>query len=79
MVSKISTVGFVFAIGSTRPNPNNMAKRGNNDGRQNKDFNIDSQVFRSDDDDFDDYDFSNDDDLFINPSARCVYLSLICK
>ena len=42
------------------PTPNNMAKRGNNDGRQNKDFNIDSQVFTSDDDDFDDYDFSND-------------------
>ena len=63
-----------FAIGSTRPN---TQRYGEKRQYQNKDFNIDSQVFRSDDDDFDDYDFSNDDDLFINPSARCVYLSLI--
>ena len=54
-----------------------MAKRGNNDGRQNKDFNIDSQAFKSDDDDFDDYDFSNDDDCFINPSPKSFKVILI--
>ena len=64
-----------------------MANRDNDDGkngRQNKQFNIDSNAF---DDDFsidDDYDFSIDDDMFINPSQKkkqgdSHYHDMICQ
>ena len=48
-----------------------MANRDNDDdknGRKNKKFNIDSKAFESDDDDFENFDFSSDDDV-------CVYQS----
>ena len=50
-----------------------MANRDDNDdhnGRKNKQFNIDNKAFESEDDDFDEYDFSNDDDMFVNPSQK---------
>ena len=55
------------------PTPNNMANRRNDNdknGRRNQNFNIDSKAFGSDDDEFDEYDFSIDDDMFINPSQK---------
>ena len=50
-----------------------MANRKNDDdknGRKNERFNIDSNAFASDDEDFDEYDFAIDDDMFINPSPK---------
>jgi hypothetical protein len=52
-LTKISTVGFFLQFVQHDPTPNNMANRGNDDGRKNKGFNIDSQAFDSEDDDFD--------------------------
>ena len=50
-----------------------MANRKNDDdknGRKNQRFNIDSNAFASDDEDFDEYDFAIDDDMFVNPSQK---------
>ena len=57
-----------------------MANRDNDDGkngRQNKQFNIDSKAFDDKDLDFDDCDFPFDDDMFINPSQRRSKVVLI--
>ena len=55
------------------PTPNNMANRDNNDddhnGRKSQKFNSDHKAFESEDD-FDDYDFSFDDDIFQNSSQK---------
>ena len=65
---------FLFSI-QHDPTPNNMANRDNDDdknGRKNQRFNIDSQAFGSDDDFLidDEYDFSIDDDMFVNSSQK---------
>jgi hypothetical protein len=50
-----------------------MANRDSDDdknGRKNEKFNIDSKAFGSDDENFDEYGFSIDDDMFVNSSQK---------